>query len=440
MLLGSECLKPVSQYMKVSLSDSDTATTETTSPTMTIGLLWHSMNSGNLGVGALTVSNIEIVERAARKVGIIPRFIVIGWHDKLPRYRAHMEVEVVTLRMKDFVSPRAGLFAILRRCDIVLDIAAGDSFTDIYGTRRIATQLASKILTVLARRPLVLCPQTMGPFCHAHWRMLARWVIGRAAGVATRDVQSTSYLREIGYRGDIIEATDVAMRLPYDAPAQTIDDFGQKTSAIRVGINVSGLLYFGGYSRKNMFDLNVDYPRLIRRIVAHFDEMPNVEIHLVGHVLPDYAVDYAQIEDKPGADATLAVEDDLRASHAIAQDFPAAVVAPFFTGPSSAKSYIAGMDFFMGARMHACIAAFSTGVPVVPMAYSRKFAGLFGTLGYNRTVDCINGNEDEIFAAVVEGFDARGAMRREVYQAMQNCAGRLDTYEDLIHRTLETRR
>ena len=28
--------------------------------------------------------------------------------------------------------------------------------------------------------------------------------------------------------------------------------------------------------------------------------------------------------------------------------------------------------------MHACIGAFSAGVPVIPIAYSRKFIGLFG--------------------------------------------------------------
>lgn len=423
------------------MSDTDPAAAETASPTMTIGLLWHSMHSGNLGVGALTVSNIEIVERAARRLGIVPRFIVVGWQDKLPRYQAHPEVEVVGLRMKDFVNPCTGLYAILRRCDVVLDIAAGDSFTDIYGRQRIATQLASKILTILARRPLVLCPQTMGPFRHAHWRRLSRWVIGEAAGVATRDAKSTAYLREIGYAGEVIEATDVAMRLPYDVPVPTpTDGDTQKTSVIRVGINVSGLLFFGGYSRENMFGLEVDYPRLIRRIVAHFDKMPDVEVHLVGHVLPDYEVDYAEIANKPGADAALAVEDDLRACHAIARDFPEVTIAPFFTGPSSAKTYISSMDFFIGARMHACIAAFSTCIPVVPMAYSRKFAGLFGTLGYDRTVDCINGNEEEIFAAVVDGFEERGTMQEEVRRAMQNCTVRLDAYEDLILRILGARR
>lgn len=45
------------------------------------------------------------------------------------------------------------------------------------------------------------------------------------------------------------------------------------------------------------------------------------------------------------------------------------------------------MDFFTGARMHSTIAAFSSGVPVVPVAYSRKFNGLYDTLKYPYYID-----------------------------------------------------
>ena len=40
------------------------------------------------------------------------------------------------------------------------------------------------------------------------------------------------------------------------------------------------------------------------------------------------------------------------------------------------------MDCFIGTRMHATIAAMSSGVPVIPVSYSRKFEGLYSTLNY----------------------------------------------------------
>jgi polysaccharide pyruvyl transferase WcaK-like protein len=62
---------------------------------------------------------------------------------------------------------------------------------------------------------------------------------------------------------------------------------------------------------------------------------------------------------------------------AIQREIPECSVAPFFYTPTEAKSYVSGLDMLIGARMHCCIAAYSSGVPVYPLAYSRKFRGLF---------------------------------------------------------------
>jgi polysaccharide pyruvyl transferase WcaK-like protein len=113
------------------------------------------------------------------------------------------------------------------------------------------------------------------------------------------------------------------------------------------------------------------------------------------------------------------------------------ILAPRFDSPSEAKSYIAGMDFFMGARMHACIAALSSGVPVVPMAYSRKFKGLFGALGYDYTVECTTESADAIETRIVAAFEARGALKEEVQAAMTLGLERLATYEEALGRIMD---
>lgn len=395
-----------------------------TSQSIRIGLVWHSMNSGNLGVGALTLANIAIVERLAIEAGLTPKFVIIGWTDQREHYLVRDDVDIVSLRLKDFIKPVGGLFATLRSCDLVLDIGAGDSFADIYGRKRIGTQLASKFLTILAGRPLILCPQTMGPFADKTWRRLALWAIRRAAAVATRDDASTAFLREMGYDGNVIEATDVALRLPYEPPQ--LRDGG----LTKVGINVSGLLYSGGYTRDNMFGLESDYPTLMARIVEYFTNQENVEVHLVSHVLPD------KITGEDAGDY-LAAEDDHRAALTIKEQFPDVVISPVFADPMQAKSYIAGLDFFMGARMHACIAAFSSGVPVIPMAYSRKFAGLFGTLGYDKTVDCVSDSADTIFDAIVDGFQNRKVLKEDMDRAFARGEGRLGEYDAALRYALD---
>ena len=204
------------------------------------------------------------------------------------------------------------------------------------------------------------------------------------------------------------------MRLPYDPPAP------RGGGSIRVGLNVSGLLMNGGYTGKNMFELTIDYPALIREILRRFAAMEGVETHLVGHVIS---------ESQP-------IEDDFRAGEALAEEFPGVILAPRFASPSEAKSYIAGMDFFMGARMHACIAAFSSGVPVIPMAYSRKFAGLFGTLGYDRTVDCTAETNEAILEKIFRGFDDRAGLKAEMDAALIRAEARLAPYEAVLRAAL----
>jgi polysaccharide pyruvyl transferase WcaK-like protein len=110
------------------------------------------------------------------------------------------------------------------------------------------------------------------------------------------------------------------------------------------------------------------------------------------------------------------------------KEFPHVILAPRFTSPSEAKTYIAGMDFFMGARMHACIAAFSSGVPVIPMAYSRKFEGLFGSLGYPHVVDCTTEQNAQILEKIAVAFGQRSALEQEARDAMVRGTAKLALY------------
>jgi polysaccharide pyruvyl transferase WcaK-like protein len=138
------------------------------------------------------------------------------------------------------------------------------------------------------------------------------------------------------------------------------------------------------------------------------------------------------------SEAETHIEDDAQANSVLAQEFPSVIKAPRFTNPSEAKTYIAGLDFFLGARMHACIAAFSSGVPVIPMAYSRKFQGLFGALGYHRTVDCRTQTADEIVAEVVQALSERSLIQKEIEVALAKGHARLNSYVDALERLFRT--
>lgn len=376
---------------------------------LTIGLLWHSATSDNLGVGALTLAQIAILRSLATRLDCEVRFVILGWTDPRPAYVSGPDIARPQLRTRDLLS--GGFIRAARGCDLVLDISAGDSFADIYGAKRFAKIIGGKLAVHLARRPLVVSPQTIGPFSRrwAQWAAFAS--LRRSEAVFARDALSMEALVEAGWTGPVTQVSDVALKLPHIPPAP------RSSGPLRVGINVSGLLMNGGYTGANMFGLKADYGTAMRQVITQFQNMEDVEVHLVPHVITD----------------TVPLECDWLASKALIEDLgPGIEVAPRFDSPIAAKSYIAGMDFFVGARMHACIAAFSTGVPVVPVAYSRKFEGLFGALGYTRTVDCRRLDTVAVVAEILAGFAARDSLKVEADEALAEGHRRLQVYEDVL--------
>ena len=86
------------------------------------------------------------------------------------------------------LDPR-GVRAALGRQDCVVDIGAGDSFAEIYGLKRFLFLWLTKVYALMQGRPLLLAPQTIGPFTKPLYKALAKgvkkkgdaWiVIGRA--------------------------------------------------------------------------------------------------------------------------------------------------------------------------------------------------------------------------------------------------------------------
>ncbi len=374
-----------------------------------VGLLMHSTRSDNLGVGALTVAQVDLLRELAAEMELRLAVRVIDFKGLRDPYVTGPDIEILEIDRRFLLSP-SGLYAALRGCDLVLDIGAGDSFADIYGPKRFRRLMLMKALTHLAGRPLVVAPQTIGPFTRFLSKRMARWTLRRSALVAVRDPASKAAAEALGLRAPITLASDLALRLPY-TPAQHIDN------TVKVGINVSGLLMIGGYGGRDDYGLGLDYPSLMRALIEGFLAR-GAQVHLVAHVL--------------AAEGGAFAEDDRPACEALHAAYPQTILAPAFASPSEAKSYISGLDFFTGARMHACIAAFSSGVAVVPMAYSRKFAGLFGALGYPYTLDCAALSAEEIAEKLFAAFADRARIAAEAKAAHGRGLARLRPYRDAL--------
>lgn len=378
-----------------------------------IGLLWHSPNSGNLGVGALTVANMAIVRSVAAELELVPRFTIIGMRDDGAVYVSPEDADVFVMNSRTLVDPR-GAFRVIGEQDCILDIGAGDSFADIYGFRRFLFLWLTKMQAIARRVPLVLSPQTIGPFTRSPYRQLASMALKRADSILARDKTSLDALRDLAPRANGKLSVDVAFALPY--VDRSAERGGER---LRVGVNVSGLLYNEAESGRNRFGLSVDYAQLMRRFIAQLDARPDVEVHLLPHATAE----------------AYAWDDDGRVSDKLAAEFPRSVRVPNFTNPSDAKSYISSLDFLVAGRMHACIGAFSSGTPVVPVAYSRKFSGLFGLLAYKWMIPTTGFDVDMALNYLGDCLERRQELSADIAKGMHEVDDLLGVYRAELRRT-----
>lgn len=375
-----------------------------------IALIGCNPNDGNRGVGALAYSTIFLLNKISKEINIkFNVFIIINGFklDKTYKFKFFdNEVETNILHQLDFMTIKKIIKSFIFfkeiktyiKLDYILDIGLGDCFSDIYGKDKFYSINNSKRFFKIINKKQLLLPQTIGPFTNNQLKHKAIKSIEGAEIVMLRDKLSYEFVKNNTIHKKIYELIDVAFFMPYEK-----NNFD--TKFIHVGIGISALLWNGGYTQNNQFQLKLDYRELCLKIINYFSEIENVIIHLVPHVVVNNS----------------SIENDYEVSQLIYNKYNNSniVLSPFFLNPILAKNYISGLDFFVGARMHACIAAFSSGVPVFPIAYSRKFTGLFvETLDYKFVGDMTSNSENSIIEELKNSFVKRDELKLIIKNSM----------------------
>jgi colanic acid/amylovoran biosynthesis protein len=261
----------------------------------------------------------------------------------------------------------------MAHADVVGDIRGGDSFSDIYGLKRFLLGALTVATAFWVKGDLVLFPQTYGPYKSFIARRIARAILLRARVILSRDQEGLSVVNLLtqGQRQAIF-CPDVAFALEaIPPPSPSIEPpLSSNPSRLLIGLNPNGLMFHGGYNRGNMFGLRLDYPAFLKGILLDLLARPEIEVLLVPHT---YAA-HGRVESDNETCARLAADLDPLLAHRVH------VVTGEYD-QHAIKGIIGSTHFFIGSRMHACIAALSQGIPTVGVAYSRKFAGVFASVG-----------------------------------------------------------
>lgn len=378
-----------------------------------VAVLGATLGTGNLGVDALGMSMVQGLVGSIPNVEVVYQCWDLRLPVRIPVGETIVECEPMAIRRKNSLRHRDGLVQIRRMaklrnwlstrampqlptvsralkqllsCDAILDVSAGDSFANIYGDDVFWYQTQLKLLCLELGLPLVLMPQTYGPFADKESERIAANILSRATLVCSREEQGIEEVQQLcGEQPPqrIIRVPDMAFLLE---PTKTALPKPMRQALEQgkpcIAINVSGLLYFARQS----FGLREDYKQFNAKLLQWVLKIPESHVLLVPHVVaptffpgvknPNRAV--VDTTDPAACNDLLSKLDKSQAARvSILQDV---------NSPAAAKYAMSLCDYFIGARMHAFIGASSQCVPSSLLAYSKKAAGLANLLGIGDSV------------------------------------------------------
>lgn len=321
-------------------------------------VLWANGTSPNLGVRALGVGTEALLRRLDPEVEVL--------HQGYGPGDAPTRIGALRPQIRRLIRDTDGLVDWVRTFDLVIDTRAGDSFADIYGVGRLLTMNMMQEIAGKAGVPVILGPQTIGPFNTTRGRLLARRALHGAAGVMARDPQSAAAAARLGRPVDVL-GTDVVFAIDPVVPVAHRD----------VVLNVSGLLWQPNH--------HVDHERYRDLVTTLGDQLlrRGRGLTLLSHVI-----------DSPDPDNDVPASQELAAVLASRGHSRPEILIP--DSLEDARRHIASAAVVVGSRMHACLNALSLGVPALSLSYSRKFEPLLAELGWADAVNLKNMDEEMV--------------------------------------------
>jgi polysaccharide pyruvyl transferase WcaK-like protein len=384
-----------------------------------IAIFGAAQDTGNLGVSALSQSIVMGLWRRGFRNSVIfdhgrgLRELTRDIGMERIRFRAQGAIGGMRLYRPEnltraLAENRIGLtfnpiVRMVRKASAVLDISGGDSFSDIYGKRRFVAITQPKHLALDSGTPLVLMPQTYGPFEDPARRSEAADILQRSRLAFARDERSFQLMTDLlGRHFDPlrhISGVDVAFALPISEPSSEARDaylgWKERQKGRIAGFNVSGLLFSAPSEAMRQFGLKTDFQSLALAFAGRLLRETDASLLLMPHVL-----------DRPGSH-----ESDEVAVRAVREEMQAKFGDRIFVPEvadcaTQAKWFISQCDWFTGARMHATIAALSSGVPALALAYSGKMQGVFESCGQGDSVVDLRaeGVESSVLDAMLGSF------------------------------------
>jgi len=240
----------------------------------------------------------------------------------------------------------------IKECAAVFSLG-GDNYSLDYGIPWGFVNLDNYVLK--HNKPLVIWGASVGPFDHEpdFAKDMHRHLREEVTAIFVREKKSLEYLAKNGVCDNVYLMSDPAFLMDPEPTDSKLLGFDMPKEAI--GFNISPLMtcYIGDNKRETLVDISLELLSCLRKTTQR-------PIVLIPHVTSPHSNDYTllnEIREK------LKLKDDI-------------YLVPENINAAQTKWVISKLNCLVASRTHATIAAFSTCVPTVSLAYSTKAYGL----------------------------------------------------------------
>ncbi|MCE7556846.1 polysaccharide pyruvyl transferase family protein [Aliivibrio fischeri] len=237
----------------------------------------------------------------------------------------------------------------IKNSDCTLSIG-GDNYSLDYGRPTLFTDLNNTVLS--NRKPVIIWGASVGPFTKdvEYERFMSKH-LKKVTAIFARETMTVEYLDSIGINENVHLVADPAFVMQPDYK------YKDKFKDYEVGLNISPLMkhYWS-------LDSEEEFHELITSTINKIINKINGKLLLIPHVIQNHSNDLLLLENVYNKlpldvkERVTLLNDDYNAEQL--------------------KGIISGLRLFIGARTHATIAAFSSNVPTISLAYSLKAEGL----------------------------------------------------------------
>ncbi len=255
--------------------------------------------------------------------------------------------------------------------DFIVDLS-GDMLTEDYGPHVAYSHFIPILTALFLHKKVFLCAQSIGRFKITAF--LARYIFKRVEMITVRDGISLRYLESMGISSESLSMTaDMAFLLEPVNGKEIKSIFQRENIPCNksgfLGVSLSQLVE-SKYEKNNPHSKETDFRDMFAASLDTICSELDLEVLFVSHVTgpaskKDDRIISRDIQRRMKQKAYV-LEDDYR--------------------PEELKGMIGHCTIFLGARMHANIAALSSGIPVTAISYSHKTSGIMEMFGQKNMV------------------------------------------------------